>query len=45
VDVDVSRYNTAQADPALQERVLEWRQAMNAVVPRAKQKPKVDRKP
>lgn len=36
VDVDVSRYNAATADPALHERVLAWRQTMNAVLPSPK---------
>jgi arylsulfatase A len=32
-DIDVSRYNASTADAALQERVLQWRKQMNAVVP------------
>jgi arylsulfatase A-like enzyme len=40
-DVDVSRYNPATADAALQARVLEWRKLMDAVVPA---KPKGKRK-
>lgn len=32
VDLDVSRYNGATAEPAQQERVLAWRQQMNAAL-------------
>ena len=38
VDIDVSRYNAATADAAMNERVLAWRKAMDGVLPRG-QKP------
>ena len=45
VDVDVSRYNAATADPALRERLLAWRKQMNAVLPPSGAKPRANPRP